>query len=139
MEQMRFFQDQNKQLLLGLSPTAGEGLSAVEAGVVDAAVEKHIPVVGFVDDQLEVRVGSVTHPMQPEHYIEWIFVQTATGGQLRTLSPGDAPSARFPIAQSEIVGVWAYCNLHGLWKADESSFTYLEEMVCSPEFPEGCK
>jgi len=82
----------------------------------DAAQEKHVPVVEKVDGGIQVKVGSVAHPMQDDHWIEWIEA-VAGGRTFRTfLSPGDAPEASFPVDGDDLV-VRAFCNLHGLWKA----------------------
>jgi superoxide reductase len=99
----------------------GQPMTELTANTTDAAQEKHVPVVEF--DQaagvLKVTVGSVAHPMTPEHLIEWIHVQTKNGGQMRHLTPADKPEAVFKIADGDApVTVFEYCNLHGLWKAD---------------------
>ena len=84
----------------------------------DAAQEKHVPVVTVDGSTIHVRVGSADHPMTEEHLIEWIFVETKQGGQRKALSAGDAPAADFALTGGdEAVAVYAYCNLHGLWKA----------------------
>lgn len=83
---------------------------------VDAAKEKHVPVVEKVDGGIKVKVGSVAHPMESDHWIAWIEVM-ADGKQYRQfLNPGDAPEATFPI-EADQVTAREYCNLHGLWKA----------------------
>lgn len=83
---------------------------------VDAGNEKHVPVVEKTAEGIKVKVGSVTHPMEEKHYIEWIEI-TADGKAYRQfLKPGDAPEATFKI-DAEIVTAREYCNLHGLWKA----------------------
>lgn len=83
---------------------------------VDASKEKHVPVVEKVDGGVLVKVGSVPHPMENSHYIEWIEV-TAEGKTCRQfLAPGATPEAFFPIEAPSLV-VREYCNLHGLWKA----------------------
>ena len=87
-------------------------------GTTDAAVEKHVPVYEIKDNMLYVCVGEVEHPMAEEHYIEWIAVQTASGNQRKILKPGDAPKATFALVEGdEVQAVYAYCNLHSLWKA----------------------
>ena len=63
-------------------------------------------------------VGSVEHPMLPEHYIQWIYLETEKGGQLKKLNPGETPSVTFALNEDKAVAVYAYCNIHGLWKAD---------------------
>lgn len=84
---------------------------------VDAATEKHVPVVEKIDGGVTVKVGSVTHPMEEKHYIEWIEVITTDGTVLRQdLKAGQAPEATFKFT-GEIKAVREYCNLHGLWKA----------------------
>lgn len=89
----------------------------VEENTVDAAHEKHIPVVEKTDDGLvKVQVGSVEHPMQPEHYIMWIEVITESKVYKKYLNPGEKPEASFKIHE-EIIAVREYCNIHGLWKA----------------------
>ncbi|MBQ2059181.1 MAG: desulfoferrodoxin, partial [Firmicutes bacterium] len=84
----------------------------------DASLEKHVPVYEVKDGRVYVAVGSVEHPMLPEHYIEWISVQTKSGYQRRELKPGEEPKACFSICEGdEVEAVFAYCNLHSLWKA----------------------
>lgn len=93
-------------------------MKALSANTVDAAVEKHVPALEYKDGKLYVQVGSVEHPMLAEHYIEWIFVQTKDGGMFKNLTPGAAPRAEFSVAQDDIIAVYEFCNIHGLWKAD---------------------
>lgn len=84
----------------------------------DASVEKHVPVYTVNGNKVEVTVGSVEHPMTEEHYIEWVSLQTKSGNQRKALSPQQAPKVCFSICDGdEVVAVYAYCNLHGLWKA----------------------
>ena len=95
----------------------GKPMKEIVAGTTDASVEKHVPVVAQNGNQVVVLVGSVTHPMTPEHFIEWIVVETANGVQRKHLMPTDEPKAVFELAEGEVVeNVYAYCNLHGLWK-----------------------
>lgn len=96
----------------------GEPMKEIKTGTTDAAVEKHVPVFEVKDGVVEVTVGAVEHPMLSEHFIEWIAIQTKYGNQRVTLKPGDAPKARFAILDGdEVQAVYAYCNLHSLWKA----------------------
>jgi superoxide reductase len=81
----------------------------------DAATEKHVPVVEKTAEGLKVKVGSVAHPMQPEHYIQWIEVIADGRAYRRFLSPGEPPEAVFEI-QAASVTAREYCNIHGLWK-----------------------
>ncbi len=96
----------------------GEPMQEIIPGSVDAAVEKHVPVYEVKDNKVYVTVGSTEHPMLAEHYIEWIAVETKMGNQRKALSPNDAPKACFALCEGdEVVNVYAYCNLHSLWKA----------------------
>lgn len=80
--------------------------------------EKHVPVVETKGDKILVKVGSVAHPMEEKHYIEWIEVITSDGRIFRKyLSPGNPPEAEFPVSAKNVAIVREYCNLHGLWKA----------------------
>ena len=96
----------------------GQKMTKIEAGTVDASREKHIPKVELDGDTVKVTVGSVVHPMSAEHYIEWIYLETEKGIQRKHLTPDDAPTAIFKIADDKPVAVFAYCNIHGLWKAE---------------------
>lgn len=94
----------------------GEAMIELKANTTDAAVEKHVPVVQKNGNLVEVNVGSVTHPMEEKHYIEWIALETKNANQLKSLNPGDAPKAVFALTDGdEVVRAYAYCNLHGLW------------------------
>ena len=96
----------------------GEKMTELVPGSVDAAAEKHVPVICVDGDKVTVSVGSVAHPMAEEHFIEWIYLQTERGGQRKCLAPGEAPEAVFALSGEKPVAAYAYCNLHGLWKAD---------------------
>lgn len=126
MKKVQFYQCKGcKTILLEVSGAAAqccnEELVLLPANEVEASLEKHIPVVEFKDGKLTVKVGSLAHPMLPEHYIEWIFIQTTKGGQYAHLAPQDAPEAVFTLEKCDVVGVYAYCNLHGLWTANIAS------------------
>jgi len=96
----------------------GEPMQKIVAGTVDAAREKHIPVYTVEGNKVHVTVGSVEHPMLDNHYIEWILLQTRQGNQRKCLAAGSKPEAWFALTEGdEVVAVYAYCNLHGLWKA----------------------
>lgn len=92
----------------------GKPMEKLEANTTDAAVEKHVPVAERRDGKLYVKVGSAEHPMTEAHYIEWIAVTDGTSTQRIALSPSDKPEAVF--CDKENVEIYAYCNLHGLWK-----------------------
>ena len=96
----------------------GEKMTEIIPGTTDAAVEKHVPVYEMKDNKVFVKVGSVEHPMIPEHHIEWVSIQTKSGNQRKALNPNDKPEVCFAICEGdEVEAVYAYCNLHGLWKA----------------------
>ena len=96
----------------------GQKMTKLEAGVVEASHEKHIPVVTVEGNTVRVNVGSVTHPMSEEHHIAWIYLQTNRGGQRKCLDVTGAPEVTFALADETPVAVYAYCNLHGLWMAE---------------------
>ena len=97
----------------------GENMQPLEAGVTDAAVEKHVPVVTVEGNLVKVPVGSVTHPMTAEHLIQWVAVVTDRDALIHWFHPEEAPEAVFALAEGQQVKeVYAYCNLHGLWKAE---------------------
>ncbi|HPA44767.1 MAG TPA: desulfoferrodoxin [bacterium] len=94
----------------------GQPMKLFEENTVDAAKEKHVPVVEKIDGGFKVKVGSVTHPMEEKHYIEWIEIIADGKSYKQFLKPGEAPEAVFMIDAAEIIAR-EYCNLHGLWKA----------------------
>lgn len=94
----------------------GKPMDLYEENTVDAAVEKHVPVVEKVAGGYKVSVGSVAHPMVDDHYIEWIELIAGDLVLLQFLNSGDTPEAVFK-TDSEDVYARAYCNLHGLWKS----------------------
>ena len=119
----KFFKDPDGKLIaaLGNDVATPAGCTELTANTEDAAHEKHVPVVESERDGhvIRARVGSVEHPMVPEHYIEWIALETKKGNQRITLSAGDRPEAEFLLTEgNEVVAAYAYCNLHGLWKAE---------------------
>lgn len=96
----------------------GQKMTELVPNTEDAAKEKHVPVYEKKSNILEVTVGSVEHPMAEEHFIEWIALQTDKGNQRKILKPGETPKVEFAIFDDEKVeAVYAYCNLHGLWKS----------------------
>ncbi|MBO4694664.1 MAG: desulfoferrodoxin FeS4 iron-binding domain-containing protein [Clostridia bacterium] len=96
----------------------GEPMKEIIPGTTDASLEKHVPVYEVKDGKVVVKVGAVDHPMLPEHYIEWVAIQTKFGNQRKSLKPGDAPQVCFRLCDGdEVEAVYAYCNLHSLWKA----------------------
>jgi superoxide reductase len=94
----------------------GAPMVLLKENSVDAAQEKHVPVVEKVDGGYKVSVGSVAHPMTDEHFIEWIELIAGDSSYRQFLNPGDAPEATFLVSADSVVAR-AHCNLHGLWKA----------------------
>ena len=94
----------------------GNPMKKLEANTTEASTEKHIPVAYRKDGKLIVEVGSVAHPMTEEHLIEWIAVVGEKGTERIALKPGEEPKAIF--CDNENADVYAYCNLHGLWKVE---------------------
>ena len=97
----------------------GEPLVELTANTTDAAQEKHVPAVTIDGDKVNVKIGTVEHPMVDAHYIEWIAIETKQGAQRKPLAPGEAPKAVFALAEGDaLICAYEYCNLHGLWKAE---------------------
>ena len=94
----------------------GKPMELLVENTVDAAREKHVPVIEKIDGGYRVSVGSVEHPMLDNHYIQWIELITKDGILRHFLNPGDKPVAEF-LTTAEVLGAREYCNLHGLWKA----------------------
>ncbi len=94
----------------------GAPMEQLKENTVDAATEKHVPVIEKVDGGYKVSVGSVAHPMVDEHYIEWIELIADKQSFRKFLSPGDAPEAVFTVSATD-VSARAHCNLHGVWKS----------------------
>lgn len=96
----------------------GEKMQEIVAGTTDASVEKHVPVYEVVGNIVNVTVGAAEHPMLEEHFIEWVSLKTKQGNQRKALKPGEPPKVSFAICEGdEVEAVYAYCNLHSLWKA----------------------
>jgi superoxide reductase len=94
----------------------GKPMKNLEENTVDAAKEKHVPVVEKVEGGILVKVGAIEHPMLDNHYIEWIEVLTEKNIFRKHLKPGEKPECFFELNE-EAITVREYCNLHGLWKA----------------------
>lgn len=123
----------------GTLTCCGQAMTKLEANSTDAAKEKHVPVITKEDGKIKVAVGSTLHPMLVEHHIEWIALIADDKVELKYLKPGDEPKAEFTEVKS--CTVYAYCNLHGLWKTEltsEENYVNLNEAACSPEFEQGC-
>ena len=96
----------------------GDEMKELVPNTVEASGEKHIPAVTVKDDMVEVNVGSVDHPMESVHWIEWVQLVTDKGSQRKYLKPGEAPNVKLLLSDEKPLAVYAYCNLHGLWKTD---------------------
>ncbi len=96
----------------------GKPMGEIIPGTVEASTEKHIPVYTVENNVVKVNVGAIEHPMTEEHLIEWISLETKKGNQRKALLATDKPYVEFVIGEGDTVeAVYAYCNLHGLWKA----------------------
>lgn len=117
---MKVYQcEECKKTIISKTALTLSGWKELIAGSTDAAQEKHVPVVTANGNTVKVDVGSVAHPMTEEHLIEWVAVETDKGYQVQYLSATMAPVCEFALAANEkLVSVYAYCNLHGLWKAN---------------------
>lgn len=97
----------------------GEKMAELVPNTTEAATEKHIPVTSVEGNLITVQIGSTLHPMTEEHLIQWVYLETEEGGQRKSLKAGDKPEVVFALSPSDKAkAVYAYCNLHGLWKAD---------------------
>lgn len=123
-EQNRFFICRRCKNMIGMIYNSGvplvccgEKMEQLVANTTDGANEKHLPVIKQSGNNVVVEVSTVAHPMVKEHYIMWIYLETAKGGQRKALLPGDKPVATFAITDDDkVIAAYEYCNLHGLWK-----------------------
>jgi len=103
----------------GIAPSCcGMKMDQLLPNTTEASGEKHLPSVRVDGSVVTVNVGSVDHPMEDVHYIEWVYVKTENGGQRKMLKPGQAPSVTFHLGEDRALAVYAYCNLHGLWMTE---------------------
>ena len=96
----------------------GEEMQELIPGTTEASGEKHIPVYEVAGNTVHVTVGSVEHPMVDVHYIPWVALVTESAIYRKHLKPGQAPVAEFLLGDEKPVAVYAFCNLHGLWKKE---------------------
>lgn len=96
----------------------GQRMTELIPGTVDASREKHVPQASVEAGKVVVNVGSVEHPMLEAHYIPWVAVQTESAIYRKHLQPGQAPEVQFLLGDENAVAVYAFCNLHGLWKQE---------------------
>lgn len=101
---------------VGTLVCCGKDMILQEENSVDAATEKHVPIIEKTDAGVKIKIGSVQHPMEDAHYIEWIEIIVDGKVDRKNLKPGDAPEAEFNISGEDLIAR-AYCNLHGLWKS----------------------
>ncbi len=124
--QQKFFLCKHCGNLVGLLNNAGvpmiccgEPMVELVPNTTDAAQEKHVPVVTAKGSEITVNVGSAAHPMTQEHHIAWVYLQTNQGGHRKSPNENGAPEVHFALTEGEKpLAVFAYCNLHGLWKTD---------------------
>lgn len=117
---MKIYQcEKCKKIVVSNEELSLAGYVELQAGVTDASLEKHVPVVSARGESVKVDIGSVAHPMTAEHLIEWVLLETQQGYQIKYLAADSAPVCEFALAGGDkLVAVYAYCNLHGLWKAE---------------------
>ena len=96
----------------------GQKMTELVPNTVEASTEKHLPAVTVSGDSISVQVGSVPHPMEEAHHISFVYVETQRGGQRKCLKTGEEPKVAFSFSDDKPAAVYAYCNLHGLWKTD---------------------
>ena len=102
----------------------GENMTLLAPNTVDASQEKHLPVITSSSNSISVQIGSALHPMEDAHHIAFVYVVTKhgdrspAGGQRKPLNVDDEPRASFAFVDDQPVAVYAYCNLHGLWKTE---------------------
>ena len=127
MSQVKFFKCAHCGKIIGVIagpaevPTicCGEPMAELVANIVDAASEKHVPVISVDGNLVTVKVGDVAHPMEEDHYITFIYLKTEKGGQRKPLNPGEEPVAVFALTDDDkAVAAYEYCNKHGLWMAE---------------------
>ncbi|XFA98541.1 desulfoferrodoxin family protein [Candidatus Izemoplasma sp. B36] len=97
----------------------GDEMTLLQAKTEDVGNEKHLPVVKKIaENKISVKVGSVTHPMLENHWIQWIFIENGDRYLIKTFNPGEEPAAEFDVDLSKPVKVYEFCNIHGLWMTE---------------------
>lgn len=96
----------------------GQNMELLEASTQDQGYEKHVPVIEKNGDTVKVKVGSVAHPMEESHYIEWVELIAGDKSYRKFLNPGDSPEVEFCNIDSNDLQAREYCNVHGLWKTE---------------------
>ena len=125
MDENRFYICEHCGNIIGMINNAGvpimccgQKMTRLEPNTAEASTEKHLPAVTVSGDTVKAFVGSAAHPMTVEHSIQWIYLLTDKGGHRRKLLAGESPEAEFALRGEKPLAVYAYCNLHGLWKTD---------------------
>lgn len=95
-----------------------DGFTKLIANEVDKGGEKHIPAFTITDNKVEVKIGTILHPMEDKHFINFIYLETNKGGQVKFLNPNEEPTATFLLENETPTAIYEYCNLHGLWKVE---------------------
>ena len=96
-----------------------DGFTKLTPNTTDKGGEKHLPIFTITDNKIEIAVGEILHPMEDNHFINFIYLETNTGGHIKYLTPADKPTATFILATNEIpTAIYEHCNLHGLWKVE---------------------
>jgi superoxide reductase len=101
---------------VGALVCCGQPMELLKEKTEEVGLEKHVPVIEKTDTGIKVKIGSVPHPMEEKHYIEWVEITTDGGVYRKFLKPGDKPEAEFEI-KAEKIEAREYCNVHGLWKS----------------------
>lgn len=97
----------------------GDEMTLLQPKTTDSGNEKHLPVVERIaKDRIMVTVGSVLHPMLPEHWIQWVFIAQEDSYQIKTFKPGEEPKTTFYVNPEEDIKVYEFCNIHGLWMTE---------------------
>lgn len=145
MKELNFYRsEEDGKTLLDLDESSShirlEGLNHLPTNSTPEFAVQHAITVSQTGSLVAVQVGSPAHVTNPEHYVQWILLQTENGGLYRFLYPGDAPKAYFLASINEIQGAYAYCSKHGLWKADiiPALPIHSNDVACSAEFTQGC-
>ena len=123
--QQKFFKCQRCGNIVGLISAqgaplvcCGEKMTELVPNTAEASTEKHLPAVSVSGDKIVVQIGSAPHPMEAEHNISFVYVETGCGGQRKCLNVGAEPKTTFIFTDDKPIAVYAYCNLHGLWKTE---------------------
>ena len=121
----KFFKCQHCGNMVGLIESkgaplvcCGDKMTELVPNTVEASKEKHLPVIKVSGNSINVEIGTIAHPMADEHHITFVYIETERGGQRKCLKVGEIPSLKFCFTEDKLIAVYAYCNLHGLWKTE---------------------